>query len=1408
MVASMVRNKHVMVENENGKGVLLSAAIIVEYLKDYTSDWGNLSGVAKIEDISSDFPMALEPAMNVFNSKIGYVVPKTMLNSLINDVMVLLKKEKKEYLTMFQSFNNLEKVAIYFILMINKERTPEEVFDIINSNYKDISKRDIMIKLLSEVDVEESTDTVMDPINGLYKLLATTQTHSANPEPKFNISVGNLEFREFTFPMHSYNTNKKFGWIRPVHNNTIRNYFDRYNQAWKTSGQNIINSWMNSSSVLYWSDHWKDTLKNDITNTIGGVVGDYHKKITNYKDLLNSLSHKENPVGTANKNLIKQISEKFFDFNPNSSTLDDQASTAPLTITKFMSNSTVRDTYFDSNNLKAGTATYHTNFSNLKTFLAYYASDINLWLTSDNSASNTAYNDYLHTQDANGLLTSNSKSETKGYFSNVMFIQSAIQRVLYPRILKDAQGGYSTNSLDEIFNIDKSVYDTIFDSIVNNAFVYTDKNSPSNVFDANYEIIPNRAILSTRADGEYIINTRDFINVKSTNLYEFMINTLVNSKDKIRSDGTRKIIGVTDLEEFNRQSLMYKGTSINYNPMSSKISNTSNSLTVQDFNSGSIVYNFGDTYNPTSKNWISSITDTFFKTQSGDPYSKINYRNIKFFKYPVHSANSSITNNINRNITRVNRELLTDISDLVNYDIEGLSLADFTYGEKALLREYIDNFKSVKRKRSMSDIETIKEMLKELLYLSEWKAGPSAVKINNPANSYYRVSEEANPMPSIASTNWNDPGYNVFINWVENLANLKKTIYFPEFLTSNDINDIESLLNRAIISIQGNRRTSSNVSLLRQSRELVKNSAISVQYQNNGSWSNRKMILNSIGNYFLTAFKLIISTIKNTDEYQTAFSAFDTQYKTGNWTNTSATLSAIKDVLLNETLINNAIYSNNLYTGFKSGLLKDLDMGLYRLFINNYFDYITDGSEPVVNRIDTKIFVDNSETGIIRYYSDILLLLKFADKYHELLPEYVRHLNSDILSKYYERIKAIKSLPTWDYESLHRRDREVDLKNSGGINSHDYNITWSRSDSNIRMIYKNGGTYAWSYKVSSKLYSGGMYMTSNGTIRDRWWRKWITNGADVFSYTDANLFKIPSVTVKDNNIQLPTTWQYDNPDKDAKLVLFEKMKNNTDTYQSGKIANITSIKYSSGSSSYYENIGVPLLLLGDDASEWNKANTVRENSFSFETEFMNLWHTDEKYNDGGTHNNGGGEAYTSSYELVSGADKYRNFGLGSMDLQQMFRHLWNMESSPMGNPYTVMNYDIFKTWDDDYQSDKGDFPWSTLWDDTFRLFSDKIFSQRRKVSNKYGFKFVLKNSYGEGVWSPVRLSGEDRTIGVDADITNDQIYDNFYLNSTYRTFSNNTRLKNAIFDIYNRNFRNRIYLTYLKWRYYNKLGVW
>ena len=98
-----------------------------------------------------------------------------------------------------------------------------------------------------------------------------------------------------------------------------------------------------------------------------------------------------------------------------------------------------------------------------------------------------------------------------------------------------------------------------------------------------------------------------------------------------------------------------------------------------------------------------------------ETYSKINYRNMKFFKLPVHSSNATVRNNMNRYINRVDRELLTDISDLANFDIEGLSLADFTYGEKALLKEYIENFKSIRLKSgNHSDLYVIEEMIKDL----------------------------------------------------------------------------------------------------------------------------------------------------------------------------------------------------------------------------------------------------------------------------------------------------------------------------------------------------------------------------------------------------------------------------------------------------------------------------------------------------------------------------------------------------------------------------------------------------------------------------------------------------------------------------------------------------------------------
>jgi hypothetical protein len=205
-------------------------------------------------------------------------------------------------------------------------------------------------------------------------------------------------------------------------------------------------------------------------------------------------------------------------------------------------------------------------------------------------------------------MTSESKSETKGYFSNVMFIQSAIQRILYPRILRDAQGVYdfdaetvyntinlgnydflnyeSTN--DYMFKADAKLYDTIFDSIVNNSFVYTENNVATTVIDNNYEIIPNRAILETRESGDAIVEARDLTNYKATNLYEFMINSLVVGENMVRPDGSRKILTVSDLDLFNRQDELYKDDAINYNPITSHITNDTNSLTVTDFNTGNI----------------------------------------------------------------------------------------------------------------------------------------------------------------------------------------------------------------------------------------------------------------------------------------------------------------------------------------------------------------------------------------------------------------------------------------------------------------------------------------------------------------------------------------------------------------------------------------------------------------------------------------------------------------------------------------------------------------------------------------------------------------------------------------------------------------------------------------------------
>jgi len=59
----------------------------------------------------------------------------------------------------------------------------------------------------------------------------------------------------------------------------------------------------------------------------------------------------------------------------------------------------------------------------------------------------------------------------------------------------------------------------------------------------------------------------------------------------------------------------------------------------------------------------------------------------------------------------------------------------------------------------------------------------------------------------------------------------------------------------------------------------------------------------------------------------------------------------------------------------------------------------------------------------------------------------------------------------------------------------------------------------------------------------------------------------------------------------------------------GKIANLSSFKYitSNANGNYYENIGVPLLLLDQEAhKEYNLSNTIRDKSFSFEHIFLNM----------------------------------------------------------------------------------------------------------------------------------------------------------------------------------------------------------
>jgi hypothetical protein len=87
------------------------------------------------------------------------------------------------------------------------------------------------------------------------------------------------------------------------------------------------------------------------------------------------------------------------------------------------------------------------------------------------------------------------------------------------------------------------------------------------------------------------------------------------------------------------------------------------------------------------------------------------------------------------------------------------------------------------------------------------------------------------------------------------------------------------------------------------------------------------------------------------------------------------------------------------------------------------------------------------------------------------------------------------------------------------------------------------------------------------------------------------------VTISDNNIEFPSTWEYGDPDWMVKIDKFRTLNKlsrsnaNEYPYQPGLVANISSFYYErenqekEPNSPYLVSIGVPILLLGDDGSE-------------------------------------------------------------------------------------------------------------------------------------------------------------------------------------------------------------------------------
>lgn len=1424
----MTNNILMRVVNDNNEERILSGSIIVELLKNYTSDWGKISSSSVIEDTVQPL-VSGDSNIELFNEKIGYVAPKFSLSQIIEEVVEAIREENPDYVMDYHSFNDIEKIAIYFILRVNNNRSIKEVFDTLNNNYDDISKRDLLIKYLTEVSSPETDRLRVNPIYTLYNIFNFMKTHEPR-EYNFNSNKdfkGKLEFKEYSFPMHSYNVTTRYAPLahqnKAGYSGDVRNYRETFNASFlknntpssiTTIQENIIrNKSVTGEAVLQKKiiDEKYPGMEELINNLVVPedapkeakyIIELIKKRKYSYRTLLMIANRDDNYMDANDGDLVKYLSENFFDYSPANNKL---LSLSPFTMA-YPNGSDVPSNY------KFGTTTHSSNFNRFKTIMSYYVSDINFWLT----ANNNDYANYVYNKNNNtDILPSNSKVETKGYFNNLMFLESSIKRILYPKVLEFSKGlynnwpfktnkGYDYNKIFAISN-EQETYDQIFDSIVNNAYIFTDRNATGtnlNLIKPNYEYLTGRLLLN---------NPNDKLISKPNTINEFILNYIINSGSDVyegnRHFSTNEKFSKTnkfptaadyDVLSTNITTEFDSGNSIHYLKLESPTYGTNLTNTLE--------YKFDELFEP-DKNLIKDVVASYIGNASGIN-KNIRYKDTKFFKLPVHSSE-----NINRSIVRTTREMLLDISDITNFDIEGMSTADLTYGEKALLEEYISEYRSFNNLRDETNVQVIEQMLEELKKL--------------------RL----------------------------NTRDKTKSYYFPDWIRdqSGAIKAIEDLLKRSVYKVTRFNK-SRETSTYKQIKELYKHRAVDVEYKtqkvtaDNGRISGKRL-----DKEFLKNIRIIINEIALTNEFKSKLEDFNTKYQTGDWLEVVNALDGLRDELIDDDNIEPIMSKFNMYKGTDKSLLKKLDTSIYKLIIKNFFSYLTD-TEITSNLNDTTALIkmlltDNDNNGILKYYSDLIELMKFLESYIELLPEYVDYINNNIIDRYYEIIKAVHKLPSWDYESFHIRDREKDLKLSSGINKHDYNIVWDYNPTrttrskNMRIVYTKQNTINTSfisddYRISEPIYKGGF---TNKDVdeknwfeqRDKWWRRWIKSDGNTDGFLNKKLFKVPNVEFVDMNVNIDTdNWNWDSPlitpedDKSSnrfKRDLFAKMNNVSALpyVGDGKIANLSSFKYitSNANGYHYENIGVPLLLLDQEAhKEYNLSNTIRDKSFSFEHIFLNMWFTDENF-DNKTKET---RALTfRTQKLISLAQEYKHFGIGNIDLQKLFRHYWNWESTPMTNTSTVMNHEIFPTWDSGYNYSKGHFPWSTstsremnAW--LFWLTGPLIswlFAKDVPVSNKYLMGYVLEPRYGNNhnvSWMPVRLNGDmeephyvyfwddfqENRDGVAGTVTHEQISSNFYWKIKGESFSFN-KMKDAALDIWNRNLRNRIYISLFNWRHIN-----